>query len=323
MKKIKVAVIYHKENIFLSGKHFDNTYYHFYVTALKRNETLDVTYFPTDDIFDTSILKNKFDIILLWENSEFGMPKQLLGVQDLDIPVISKVGDPFRASKSIKLHKNWKIDHYFHFLHEDFFHELYPSDFRYKTIIFGLEPSLYQNLKPFDQRIKNKILLTGAIGNSKFVSRIINDIRRPKWNAYRFYYLRTLCSKLPEISYHKISNHNFVNDMYPKLLEQYSASIVASSYNPNIKYLENTAAGCLTFMEITKKNRGEHFGFIDNETAIFINQNNYKEKFDEFLSNPNDSKWGKIAKAGHDFCLKNLNNDNAVKSLVELMSNFI
>ena len=323
MKKIKVAFIYHKNNIFLSGNHFDNTYYHFYINALKRNQILDITYIPTGDIFNAKVLKDKFDIILLWENSEFGMPNELIGLDELNLPVITKVSDPFRTSKSIKLHKKWKIDHYFWMCHEDFFYELYPREFKYKTIIFGLESSLYKNVTPFNERIKNKILLTGAIGNSKFLSRIINDIRRPKWNAYRFYYLRTLCSKLPGISYSPMSSHNYVNDMYSKLLEQYSASIAASSYSPNIKYLENSAAGCLTFMEITKKNRGTYFGFIDDETAIFINQENYKEKFDEFLSNPSNPKWEKIANAGREYSMKHLNNDKAVESLVELMSNYV
>jgi len=323
MKKIKVAFIYHKNNIFLSGNHFDNTYYHFYINALKRNQILDITYIPTGDIFNAKVLKDKFDIILLWENSEFGMPNELIGLDELNLPVITKVSDPFRTSKSIKLHKKWKIDHYFWMCHEDFFYELYPREFKYKTIIFGLESSLYKNVTPFNERIKNKILLTGAIGNSKFLSRIINDIRRPKWNAYRFYYLRTLCSKLPGISYSPMSSHNYVNDMYSKLLEQYSASIAASSYSPNIKYLENSAAGCLTFMEITKKNRGTYFGFIDDETAIFINQENYKEKFDEFLSNPSNPKWEKIANAGREYSMKYLNNDKAVDSLVELMSNYV
>ena len=323
MKKIKVAFIYHKNNIFLTGNHFDNTYYHFYINALKRNQILDITYIPTGDIFNAKVLKDKFDIILLWENSEFGMPNELIGLDELNLPVITKVSDPFRTSKSIKLHKKWKIDHYFWMCHEDFFYELYPREFKYKTIIFGLESSLYKNVTPFNERIKNKILLTGAIGNSKFLSRIINDIRRPKWNAYRFYYLRTLCSKLPGISYSPMSSHNYVNDMYSKLLEQYSASIAASSYSPNIKYLENSAAGCLTFMEITKKNRGTYFGFIDDETAIFINQENYKEKFDEFLSNPSNPKWEKIANAGREYSMKHLNNDKAVESLVELMSNYV
>ena len=323
MKKIKVAFIYHKNNIFLSGNHFDNTYYHFYINALKRNQILDITYIPTGDIFNAKVLKDKFDIILLWENSEFGMPNELIGLDELNLPVITKVSDPFRTSKSIKLHKKWKIDHYFWMCHEDFFYELYPREFKYKTIIFGLESSLYKNVTPFNERIKNKILLTGAIGNSKFLSRIINDIRRPKWNAYRFYYLRTLCSKLPGISYSPMSSHNYVNDMYSKLLEQYSASIAASSYSPNIKYLENAAAGCLTFMEITQKNRGNYFGFKDQETAIFINENNYQEKFHEFLSDSNNPKWKKIADAGRDYVLKNLTNDKAADSLAELMKSLI
>ena len=84
MKKIKVAFIYHKNNIFLSGNHFDNTFYNFYIKALRRNENLEITNFMTDDVFDCSKLKGKFDIILLWENSPFGMPKELIGIKDID-----------------------------------------------------------------------------------------------------------------------------------------------------------------------------------------------------------------------------------------------
>ena len=323
MRKIQVAFIYKGSNIFLSGNHFDNTYYHFFMESLKRNQSLEMTYFPTETAFDASILKDKFDIILLWENSEFGMPDEIHGIQDLDIPVISRVSDPFRASKSIKLHKKWKIDYYYWMCHEDFFYELYPKEFKYKTIIFGLEPSLYRNVKPFQERIKNKILLTGAIGNQKFLSRIINDIRRPKWNAFRFYYLRTLCSKLSYVDYSPTLSHKYINDMYPQLLEKYAGTITASSYSPNIKYLENAAAGCLTFMEITQKNRGNYFGFKDEETAIFINENNYQEKFHEFLSDSNNPKWKKIADAGRDYVLKNLTNDKAADSLAELMKSLI
>ena len=36
-KKIRVAYIFHKNNIFLSGDHFDNTYYNFFIKALGRN----------------------------------------------------------------------------------------------------------------------------------------------------------------------------------------------------------------------------------------------------------------------------------------------
>ena len=45
--------------------------------ALKRNPSLETVYFPTDDIFDFKTIKDDFDAVVLWENSEFGMPKKL------------------------------------------------------------------------------------------------------------------------------------------------------------------------------------------------------------------------------------------------------
>jgi len=307
----------------MSGKHFDNTYYHFHVDALQRNSKLDVKYFHGEQKFDTSILQDKFDVIQLWGNCSFGMPDEIIGIDDLDIPVISGVGDPVDAKNSLKFHKKWKIDHYFHFYNKDFFYELYPKNFKYKTIIFGLEPSLYQNSTPFNVRIKNRILLTGAIGNRKKISRIINDLRKPKWNAYRYYYLRTKCAELPYVDYTPTLQHEYVNDKYPILLQKYSASIAATSYTPCIKYWENAAAGCLTFMEISKKNRGDYLGYKDGETSIFIDENNYKQKFQEYLDEPDNPKWKNIAERGKAFTLDNLNNDNAVESLVEIMESLI
>lgn len=110
-----------------------------------------------------------------------------------------------------------------------------------------------------------------------------------------------------------------MNDLYPKLLEKYSATIAAASYGVAIKYWESTAAGCLTFMEITKKNRGNYIGFEDGVSSIFINEQNYKAKFQEFLDDPDNPNWEKIANSGREHAMKNLNNDKAVSSLVELM----
>ena len=63
-KKIRVCLIYHKSNLFLTGEHFDNTYYHFFITSLKRNKDLELQLIPTDDVFDFSKLRGKYDIIL-------------------------------------------------------------------------------------------------------------------------------------------------------------------------------------------------------------------------------------------------------------------
>ena len=321
MRKIKVAFIYHENNEYLSGTHYDNTYYNFFMKALRENNEIEIQDFPTKEIFDASILKNKFDIILLYENNEYGMPSEIVGIQDLDIPVIAKEADPGAAKKSIKFHKKWKIDYYFHFHHEDFFHEQYPSNFKYKTIIFGLEPRLYQKMKPFEKRISNKILNSGNVGNLKIPSRIINKIKNPNWNALSCYKLRTICNKLPYVDYTNTLQHLYVGDKYPLLLEKYCSAIAACTYNPLIKYWEIPAAGCLTFMEITKKNKGEFLGYEDEKTVIAIDENNYVEKFEKYLKDPQNSKWGKIAKAGREYTLKNFTNEKAVNSLVSLMKN--
>ena len=322
-KKIRVCLIYHKSNIFLTGEHFDNTYYHFFITSLKRNKDLELQLIPTDDVFDFSKLRGKYDIILLWENGPLGMPKNMQDIKEIEIPIISRVTDYGYAKKLQKLNEKCGIDYYFDFVPEDYFHEHYPDNFKYKTIIFGLESSLYNNLKPFDERIKDRILLTGAIGNKKFFSKIINDIKNPKWNAYRFYNLRTKCSDLSYVDYTPTLQHNYVNDRYPQLLEQYASSIVATTYTPNIKYWENVAAGCLTFMEITKKNRGEYLGYEDGKTAIFIDKDNYEEKFEAYLNDLGNDKWERIAKNGREFTLKNFSNDKAATELVDLMKKLI
>ena len=320
---IKVALPFKTSTDFMTGKFYDNTYYHFFVTALKRNQDICVTYFPVEGSFDTPILKNRFDIILLWNNADYGNPDELMGIEKLDIPVIARVGDPADAKNSIKNHEKFKIDHYFHFWSEPFFRQFYPSHFKFKTIIFGLEPSLYQEIVPFKPRIKNKILNSGGVGNTKFLSKIINKIRKPKFSSLSVYRLRTKCNELPYVDYTNTLEHKFVNDKYVLLLQKYRSAIAADSLTFVIKMLEIPAAGCLSFLEVTKKNKCEYIGFKDGKTAIFINEENFRDKFEEFLSDPDNPKWEKIANAGRQFTMQELNNDKAVESLVELMKKAI
>ena len=324
MKKVlDVAFIFHKDNYFLSGKHFDNCYYNFFMKALKRNSEISVKYFATEDVFDASVLKNKFDVILLFGNADFGMPKEIKNIERLGIPVIARSADPRDAKKAQKNHSRWNIDYYFHFHSKKFFYELYPKKFRYKTIFYGVEPSLFQNLNPFKKRIKNKILNSGNVGNLNFISKILNDIRDPKWNNYRCKILRTKCNNLPYVDYTSTLEHEYVNDRYPLLLQKYQGAIAADTYSPVIKYWEIPASGCLTFMEISKKNGGEYIGFEDYENAIFINEKNYQDKFSEYLTDIDNKKWENIAKAGNKFALRKFNNDQGIESLVELMKTLL
>ena len=322
MDKIKVAFIYKASNIFMTGKHFDNNYYNFFLKALPRNKNIEVTNFTEEEKLDIGKLENKFEVILLWQNNEFGTP-DLINIKNSKIPVITRCADPRETKITKKYHKKWKIDYYFHFWPESFFHSFLPKNFKYKSIIYGLESSLYKNTTPFEDRIKNKILNSGAIGNTKLLSKIINDIKNPKWNAYRVYYLRTIINNLPYVDYFPTLQNEFVGDKFPLLLQKYQASVAASTTNPVAKMWEIPAAGCMTFLEVNEKNKADFVGFKNNENAVFINEENYKEKFQEYLENVEDKKWRNIAEKGRKFVIDNLNNDKAVESLVELMQRAI
>lgn len=324
-EKINVAFIYKPSWAFLSGRHFDNTMYYFFMHALKRNSSINVVYFPQENNFDTSKLKGKFDLILLPNNNNDGTPDRLIGINELDIPVICRTGDPHWAKKfnQLSFHKKYKIDYYFNFMHESYFYKFYPKNFKYKTIVFGVEPFLYQNTTSFKNRIKNKILNSGAVGKSNLKSRIANQILNPKRSGWYFYKLRTKCNALPYVEYYGMKEGRYMHEDYPILLSKYRAAIAATTFYPTIKYWETSASGCLTFMEITERNKGEYLGYRNYETAIFINETNYRKKFEAYLSDSDNPKWEKIAEDGRTYTLTKFSNDKAVESLVELMKNLL
>lgn len=325
MKKIRVAHIYKTSNVFMSGLHFDNTSYYFHIHALKRNPLLEVTHYSAENSFDTTKLKGKFDVIILADNLGIGIPKELEGIKSVDIPVIARCGDFHNAKKydPIECHEKYKIDYYFNFMPESYFYKFYPKEFKYKVVILGLEPELYRTVNPFKDRIKNRILNSGAVGKNNWKSRIANRILNPKRSGWYFYKLRTMCNELPYVDHTGMIGNRYVNDDYPKLLSKYRAAIAATTFYPTIKYWETSAAGCLTFMEITEENDGKYLGYIDGKTSIFINEKNYRNKFTEYLSDPDNPKWEEIANQGRRYTMEELNNDKAVDRLVEVMQELL
>ncbi len=336
MKKIKTAFIYKPSNPYMSKTAWATTYYHFFMNALNRHADLDMAYFPAEKKFDVSKLRDKFDIILLWENHPWGSPDELSGIQNLDIPVICRINDAHDAKIKGKIdyHEKYKIDHYFGYLPERFFYKYYPKNFKYKVIFYGVEPKLYENLTPYSKRIKKKILCSGAAATTKFSSRLRDIIRGNIWrlpasfagareqSLWTHYKLRTKCIELPYVDYTSTLQHEYINDKYPLLLMKYSASIAADTVAPVVKYWENPAAGCLTFMEVTEKNQAAILGFEDGKNAIFINEKNYEKKFSDYISDPNNSKWSEIAENGRKYTMNNLTNDIAANSLVNLFKEY-
>ena len=324
MKKIKTAFIYKPSNPYMSKTAWATTYYHFFMNALNRHADLDMAYFPAEKKFDVSKLRDKFDIILLWENHPWGSPDELSGIQNLDIPVICRINDAHDAKIKGKIgyHEKYKIDHYFGYLPERFFHKYYPKNFKYKVIFYGVESKLYENLTPYSKRIKKKILCSGAAASTKFSSRL-RDIIRGDRSLWKHYKLRTKCIELSYVDYTSTLQHEFINDKYPLLLMKYCTSIAAHSLYPVIKYWESTAAGCLTFMEVTEKNQANILGFEDGKNAIFINEKNYEKKLSDYISDPNNAKWSEIAENGHHYTMANLTNDVASNSLVEIFKEYV
>jgi len=321
--KIKLAFIYSPCKT-LTPNYFFTTSYHFFMHALKRNPLLSVTYFPVNGTFDALDLKDKFDAILLFENRCHCVPEEIKNLKKVNIPVITRVGDLHNIKKydAGEFHERFNITAYFGYQHEKNFYQYYPKNYDYGVVLYGLEPSLYYEEKSFSERISDKILNTGAVGNTKFLSKIFNKINNPE-NALHHYKLRTLCNKLPYVDYTPTLQHEYIGDKYPLLLQKYCASIAATTVNYTAKYFEIPAAGCLTFMEVNDQNGADKLGFIDNENSIFINEKNYQKRFRDYLETKDDPKWESIAKSGREHALKNLTNDNAINSLIELIQKIL
>lgn len=324
--KIRVSFIY-KNCLGLSENNFFTQHRNLFFKALRRNKNIETSYYLCDNVFDVSEIQDQTDVILLYEDQNFWancVPDDLMGIKNSSIPVIAKIGDPWDGTKyDVKAsNEKYKIDGYFGTYASDFFYKYYPNNFKYKCIFYGIEPSLYDELIPFEKRIKDKILNSGAIASTKLTNRIFAKLTKGEGDPMKHYKLRTMCNRLPYVDYTTTLGHEYVGDKYPLLLQKYSASIAATTDIYTMKYFEMPAAGCLTFMEVTDKNYAKNLGYKDDETAIFINEKNYIEKFEEYLNDVNNPKWKQIAYSGREFAMKNFNNDAGVQSLVEFIKEF-
>ena len=321
----------------LASRRRDRTPHYFFMHALCRNKKLDVDYVPAEHKVDVSSLHKDHDVVLI-AHFEPAVVVALSGIENSSIPVIAFAGDPHRIKKHDMLayhkkhdmlayHKKLKVDYCFDKYASSAFYKYYPKHYKYEAIPFGVEPSLYSNLRPYDDRLYDKIAISGIIEHD------LDFVRKVYWRCIRraspvllpgyHYRLRTICNALPyTIHTQRIQPGQGTRDL-PAVLSRYRAAIAATTTFPTIKYMETPAAGCLTFMEITEENDGQYLGYEDGKTAIFINEHNYECKFKEFLENPLDQEWERIAQAGQKYTLEHLTNDNATDKLFLLMRKVI
>ena len=326
-KKIRVTFIY-KDCISLSKNNYYTQHRNLLLNALKRNNQLEMNYVLTEDTFDINKIKGKTDIILLYEDQNTYancVPNELKKIKESNIPVIVKIGDPWDSKKydAKAQQEKYKIDGYFGTHASDFFNKYYPKSFKYKCIFYGIEPSLYDNVLDYDKRIKNKILNSGAVANKKFHNRLFAKLFQGDQDPMKHYKLRTMCNDLPYVTYTTTLGHQYVGDKYPLLLQQYRAAIASTTDIYTMKYFEMPASGCLTFMEVNDNNYVKNLGYSNNENAIFINDKNYINKFEEYISDLDNPKWKQIANAGREYAMKTFNNDEGVKSLIKFFKEFL
>ena len=322
--RIRVAFVYRPSWPYYSKNNSINNRYYFFFHALRRNKNLDMGYFPAEHSFDTLKLRGRYDAILC-TNSDKSTPC-LDNIRRADIPVVAHTHDPHFAKSwdLIGFHEKYRINCYFNFMSASYFYRHFPGDFKYRTITYGVEPDL-PYCKPFGDRIKDRILLTGMLGEPKsLVGRMLNAMKLGRSTVWNIYKLRKMCKKLPYVDHAGVipGTITYVHGGHPDFithLSQYRTAIAATGYYPTIKYYESTAAGCLTFMEMTPENDGGYLGFRDGETAIFINQRNYRRKFQDYLDDPDSPRWEQIALQGKWHTMKNLTNDVASESLVRLI----
>ena len=155
---------------------------------------------------DVSSLHKNHDVVLIPDAPYIDIATifALRGIENTNIPVIAGAGDPHTAKKFDVLfrHKKLKINYYFSLYAPSSFYKYYPKHFKYETIIHGLEPSLYSNLRPYNERVHDRIAISGALGNHKLTRRIFHRIvtGRPKdLTSWYHYKLRTKCNSLPYV----------------------------------------------------------------------------------------------------------------------------
>ena len=319
-----MALVYSKANKHYTESHYNDPYYLFFRRALQRNKKLDIDYIEhMGRGIDPSSLHKDYDVVLI-PSIDTATLLALSGIENSSIPVIVKSGDPHTTKMHNVLlrHKELKIDYYFDLYAPSSFYKYYPKHFKYETVVFGLEPSLYSNLRPYDERVHDRIAISGVMDKPDLKHKLYYRVflrRIPEFSSWHHYKLRTKCNSLPYVIHTRDVWPDQGTEELPEVLSIFRAAIAAATTFPTMKYMETPASGCLTFMEITEQNDGLHLGYKDGKTAIFLNDDNYKTKLKDFIDNPHDPKWKRIAQAGQKYTLEHLSNDNATDSLVNLM----
>jgi len=306
---MKLAFVYNPRNPYLCGMRYNANWERFFLRALP--SVADVTMYASDDELDVAPHAGEHDAWVFFGKTEWELPPRLRGVDRIRAPKVCCAGDAHRRDKMSVAYgatereccEKWGFDAYFFQHSPSYFHRFYPADWTYWWVPFGVDERLYARFTPFARRRKDKVLLTGALGQE-------------------FYPLRTALAGRPFVHHEPPGSYQgfdcyvpgrYARDDYPKLLNQWAAS-VASGYSVLCKHFEVPAAHCLTFLHV--EDGGDLLGFVDGVSAVLVTRESAEERIGEFLSEPGDPIWEEIARNGRAHVLANFTHRRMAERLV-------
>jgi len=100
---------------------------------------------------------------------------------------------------------------------------------------------------------------------------------------------------------------------YAEFISKWAGALAMCEYYAVPKYLEMPLAGCLTFMEHTQD--AVDIGFKDFETCVYVNQENFLERTQDFLNHMEEYR--SIAEAGRNLVANNYPADHFADFIYE------
>jgi len=315
---LKVAFVYKSSQSWIHKNFYCPNDYNFYLKTLASHPKLDYTTIPADDSFDIKTL-NKFDCLIFYDLASWGAPP-LDGLENINKPKIARAGDCHHVKNGggdrNKLAQQYDVKHMFFHHPRHYFYKYFSKNIQYHQIFVGVEPEFYSNLNTenWDKRYKSKILVTGSLYGNAFYNLRIKCAISPYT-----YYSDTMQS-WADPDPNKVTDFTKnIGNNFPGFLSNFQAAVAACTTYVIWKYIEMPAAGCLTFMEANKNNGWDDLGFIDGETCITIDENNYNNRLREYQSSAHDPKWKQIAENGRRFSYTNYNSKIQSDRLVNIL----
>ena len=163
--------------------------------------------------------------------------------------------------------------------------------------------------------VERNLGLTEAATHGKRGRPLIMGARAPA----PVYHGRTLCEGHPATI--SVGEQYFGDDYAGQLLSHH-AGVAACDWIVQ-KYFELPACGMLTFMWRSPANRLDELGFVDGETCVVLDDDNYKGRLDEYSATPNDPKWDEIAARGQGFVLDRYGIEAQKTKLINILKDMI